>query len=140
MCSRIVELVEPGAVESTGTENMIVDSAVEAVEPVEPVEDGGAVEDTFCRKVEGYCNTHGVELKSRKLKTRVWRKNAKGTYRNVYVMVQSEVCPEFLSLDSRKTTKPLGVTPVQGDYQRKQVQITRQAVAKRKCAGFPRRV
>ena len=86
------------------TEN---DEKVEIREEEKDVETENLVDKT-CRKVEGRCRTHGVDLVSRRSKTRVWRKSADGLYRNVYRVMKSEVCPEFSGISGDKITKPLG--------------------------------
>ena len=51
------------------------------------------VECRGCRKVDSRCLTHAVDLICRKLKTKVWKQNKQGLYRNVYRLTENPICP-----------------------------------------------
>ena len=118
-----VEHVEVGKVEHVEDEN-VENVETEGVEKVENEEHERAVEVEmtdvekvekekvekfeFCQKTASRCNTHDVELTSRKVKTKVWTRTRSGTYRNVIKLVKTLICPDFLNLSEQKITKPLG--------------------------------
>ena len=91
--------------------------------PVENHEDQVEEPYIYCRKSDSRCETHIVDLVSRRHRTRVWKQNTRGIYRHVYQMVRTLVCPVFSGISSYKITEPLQGTSAQqstkgGNYQR----------------------
>ena len=67
----------------------------------------GDLEDSVvCQVVGGMCQAHGQMLVERKTKTRVWKRTKDGTYRNVYKLVKSMVCPVFKERTSKQVRRP----------------------------------